>query len=656
LRIAAFILLAGALAGAEETPNLRGTVRDAQTGELLGRVRVQVLASASETVTDAEGRFELTAPPGAHTLQVSTVGYRVEKKDFKVAAGEARIFEIALSPEMFRHAESVEVRADPFEPLRSESPSELTLLGSEVKNLASVLADDPLRAVQALPGVTSDDDFSARFSLHGADYGRLGLYLDGILLHSPFHSATEQGAGGSLTIFNGDFVEAIALNAAAYPVRYGDRTAGALDVRLREGGRRRASLRGTASASNAGLLSEGPLGGGRGSWLASLRKSYLQYIIRRTTSEPALAGGFWDAQAKLSYDLLPKHNLSLSLIDGHSGLDMTDARERLGVNSLMTSVYHFTLATLGWRYSPSESLLLTSRGAFMREKYDNRNRDAAALAAGHYGEWVWNTDAAWMLGGRVEIDAGFSTRRRRDSGFWDANEFVPRALRRPAEYDGVSRIDGGYAQQSWTLANGRVRLAAGGRWDRHSVSGLTAFSAQASAAFEVSPSTRLQLGWGEYSQFPELRWVYSRLGNPLLLPERAIHHVAALEQRLGERMRVRLEAYNRLDRDILFRPFSEPRLVAGRVFIPQPDAPVMNSLRGYARGVEVLVQRRSANRFTGWVSYSLGFARMRDGIARISFPADQDQRHTVNTYVSCRVRPTVNLSARWTYGSGLPVP
>ncbi len=47
---------------------------------------------------------------------------------------------------------------------------------------------------------------------------------------------------------------------------------------------------------------------------------------------------------------------------------------------------------------------------------------------------------------------------------------------------------------------------------------------------------------------------------------------------------------------------------------------------------------------------------MRDGVLGITFPADYDQRHTVNVYGSYRVRPSVNISARWLYGSGFPLP
>ncbi len=79
-------------------------------------------------------------------------------------------------------------------------------------------------------------------------------------------------------------------------------------------------------------------------------------------------------------------------------------------------------------------------------------------------------------------------------------------------------------------------------------------------------------------------------------------------------------------------------------------------MRGYGRGFEVFLQRRSANLLSGWVSYAYSRARLRDGDAGISFPADEDQTHTVNAFGNYRVRPTVNLSLKWLYGSGYPLP
>jgi hypothetical protein len=188
------------------------------------------------------------------------------------------------------------------------------------------------------------------------------------------------------------------------------------------------------------------------------------------------------------------------------------------------------------------------------------------------------------------------------------------------------------------------------------VNGVNVASPYASAGFSPLSATRLEAAWGEYAQYPELHAFYTPVGRTGLLPGRATQVSAAIEQRLGDRTRARAEFYQRFDRDLLFRPWYEPRLIAGNIFNPPLNAPIENSLRGYGRGFEIFLQRRSANRLTGWISYALGFARLRDGVSGARFDAGQDQRHTVNVYGSCRIRPTVNLSARGMYGSGFPIP
>jgi len=635
-----------------------GVVSDAQTGEPLARVRVALLGTA-QTLTDQQGRFSFQGlAPGEYTLQAATVGYRLLRKSFTLAPGQVQEFEVILSPETFRQSDSIQVRAGPFEPARADSPAALGLEGNEVKNLGSVLADDPLRAVQALPGVASNDDFDSRFSLRGAAWDRLGLYLDGILLHVPFHTLQGEAATGSMTLFNGDMVETLELHPAAPPARFFDRTAGALEVNTREGSRSARSLRLTASASNAGVMAEGPLGRSRrGSWMASARKSYFQYIIRRTaTSEPTLAFGFADVQGKLSWDWTPAHQLTLSLIEGRSDLDRTRSRPRLGVNSVMLADNHVTLANLGWRYTPQARFLAASRLAWMRERYENLSRDELALAGGYYGEWVWNGNASWLWRESAPLDFGGSVRRPRADGFVFRYQFNPFLVRRLDEYRGSGLRGGGYLQQSLHWLAGRVQVAAGGRWEGDGTGGQGVFSPSASLALMPRPGTRLHLGWGQYAQFPDLPWLFSFLGGRHLLPERATHYAAALEQRLGERSRLRLEFYDRQDRDLLFRPLYEARLAGGRIFNPRADAPLVNSLRGWARGFEAFFQQRSANRLTGWVGYAYGRTRLCDGVTQTCFVSDFDQRHSLNVYLGYRVRPTVNLSLRWIYGSGFPIP
>lgn len=632
-------------------------VRDAQSGEPLSQVVIQLIDPSRQVLTATSGVFDLgVLPDGEYNLKVSTVGYRLLQTRIKVASAESRELNLVLSPDAFQRTDRVEVHAEAFDLAHASNPTDFTISGNEIKNLSTVLADDPLRAVQSMPGVTSNDDFDSRFSLHGAPYQRVGLYLDDILLHTPFHTVQGEGPSGSLTVFNGDVVDSMSLQSEVYAPRFEDRTAGVLDIHTRDGSRSQTSFRVTAGAPDAGVLAEGPLGTGHhGSWIASFRKSYLQYLVQQSSDQPSMAFGFMDSQAQINYDLTPHHNLKVRLVDGTSDFDRSNWRDRLALNASMTARYHFTLANLAWQYTPSPTFLLTSHAAFMRERYDDTNRDGRGLGEGFYGEWVGKSDATWMWSRAATLDFGVSARRVRGEGFSDYY-FDNVAHTRVEGHRGNLTMLGGYAQQSWSGLGKRLFISAGMRWDEMDASGSSTVSPQASVAYMPTASTKVQVSWGRYAQFPDVQELYSLYGSTRLRPEHATHYVAAVEQRLGGLARLRVQAYQRVDRDLLFRPFQEARLAAGQIIPDNFQAPITNSLRGYAKGVEVFLQKRTANRLTGWVSYALGYSRQRDALSGASFFSDQDQRHTVNVYLGYRIRPSVNLSAKWTYGSGFPVP
>jgi hypothetical protein len=652
------LLFLGAALLHAQSAEIHGNVVDARGGEALSNVAVQLVGTSLRGTTANDGRFRITGvPAGDYVVNVSTVGYHLVKKPFHLDAGETKDFEVILSPETFRQTDSVDVQASPFEPTRQDSPSALVLGGNDAKNLASVLADDPLRAVQGLPGVSSNNDFDARFSLRGADFSRIGLYLDNVLLHAPFHMLQGQQVSGSATAFNGDMVEELELHEGAFPARYSDRSAGVLDVHTRDGNRNGDSFQIAASASNAGFMAEGPFGRKkRGSWLVGARKSYLQYIFERTFPNTSYIFGFEDAQGRLTYDLTPRNNVTVYVLESFSSLDRHQNLASLGINSLVNAGYHYSLGNLAWRTSLTQKLMIVNHAAWMREKFDNYNKTQLPLAAGFYGEWVWNTDATWMWNKETPLDVGWTFRRLRSGGISNQYQTGSTAARLLDRSDGTADREGGYAQQSWMPLKGMLHFTGGVRWDRHSIDGVMAVSPTASASIALSQGTRLQLGFGQYVQYPELTLLNSPLGSRALLPLRSNHLIAALEQRLSARTRLRIEYYNRADRDLPWQPLYDPRLVNGTLFVPPANPLYLNSLRGYSRGFEVFVQRASANRFTGWVSYAFGRTGTRDSVTGGRFPSDYDQRHTLNVYGGYRLKPTVNLSVKMSYGSGFPIP
>ena len=337
------------LCAAAQSAQVRGLVRDAQTGEPLARVLVEAVESGRRVLTGGDGTFTITdLSAGELNLRLSTVGYRLLQKRMELQPADDIQLEFAHSQDMFQRTDRIEVRADPF--ALGADAGQFSIEGNDIKDLAGVLADDSLRAVQSMPGVSSNDDFKGRFSLRGAPYKRIGLYLDGVLLHAPFYTVAGEGPSGSMAAFNGDMVDEMSLESSGYPARFGDRTAGVLDIQTREGSRNQTNFRLTASAADAGALAEGPLGEG-GSWLASERKSYLQYLVPQIVDQPSMVFGFQDSQAQLSYDLGRTQNVKVSIVDAESSFDRSQSQDQLALNTSMLAGYHFTLAKVGWQYS-----------------------------------------------------------------------------------------------------------------------------------------------------------------------------------------------------------------------------------------------------------------------------------------------------------------
>jgi hypothetical protein len=117
-----------------------------------------------------------------------------------------------------------------------------------------------------------------------------------------------------------------------------------------------------------------------------------------------------------------------------------------------------------------------------------------------------------------------------------------------------------------------------------------------------------------------------------------------------------LTVYDREEEGFFRRPAAETRLAGGRVVRGSTSAPYQPTLDGFARGVEILVQRRSANGVSGWLSYSFGRDRYTDRQRGETFWSDLDQRHTVNVYLFYRLSDRTSVSAKLRAGSNVPAP
>jgi hypothetical protein len=658
-----------------QAAEIRGKVTNAVGGESLAQVEVTVLENKVSTVTSPLGEFQIAnLRPGNYTLRLNAVGFRLITVPFTLASGgDTKEFSITLVPDNFRHTDRVEVHGDLFQLSDSPATAELNLTSSEIRQTSTVFADDPFRAVQTLPGVSAsgNNEFFAEFSVMGAPYLSVGVYIDDVLVQSPFHEIGHFNEGASLGVLTSEVVEEMKLMPAAYPERFGDADGAALDIHTREGSRGGPLFRITAGIAASEILAEGALGRGRkGSWLVSGRKSYINYLIQNRIQNAANVG-FEDGDLKLSYDATPRQNVNLFATDGHTEMSMNDPAA-LTIGEYAGGNSDFTMARAGWRWAANPRLLIDARAAYTREPDQLFNTTNVLLTKTDHHEWIGGTGVSWAWGQDHVLQAGWIERHLDDNQYqatFEANGGVT-----SVSASGSALRQNFYVQQASTLFSGHVHALGSLRWDSLTGIAMHPFSPQISVALRATASTEVQLAAGRYQQFE------SRLEVPLPyclpfspMPEKSNQYTAAIERRITENTRVRVQAFDRQDSWAMgIMPGFDGRFISET---PCPSfEPLPNSIyqRDYSRGVQVILQRRSANRLSGWLGYTLTRARERQYEVRYQvspfvsdvlfpnntpyYPTLEDQRHSLTLFAMYRLKPSINLSGKILYGTGFPVP
>jgi hypothetical protein len=165
--------------------------------------------------------------------------------------------------------------------------------------------------------------------------------------------------------------------------------------------------------------------------------------------------------------------------------------------------------------------------------------------------------------------------------------------------------------------------------------------------------TTWRAAWGLYAQAQGLHQLAVQDGDATFgRAERAEHRVVSFEHRLDSGVTLRLEGYERL--------VTHPRphwdnAVDSMSALPELDGDRVriDPVRGRARGVEFIVERRLAEKLAWSASYAYARAEetLRNGLT-IARP--RDQRHTVYVDTTYTPNPRWQFSVAWQYHTGWP--
>ena len=641
------------------TARLSGRVVDARTGEALAKVKVIVSGTNQETTTDDNGAFTLdNLNAGKIDLYITTVTFGLVKKSVMLKEGDNSDFQIALNEDAAALTESVTVSTAPFESSDNVAVSQQLLNKRELQQLSSVLVNDPIRAAQALPGVSANDDFRSEFSVRGAGFDRVGLYLDGVLTENFVHTvAGGYPDTGSVSVIDANTVDSVSLMSDGFPAKYGDRTAAILDIQTRDGNRVKPTGRLQAALTGLAGVVDGPLTNKRGSYLIAARKSFIGYLVRRfndqlNSGNPAPAIDVADFQGKAIYDFSKRSQFGVSLIFGDFAFDETRDPGSLEINQVLHANTRNLLVNGHWSFTRDPHLFWQTRVFGLRTTSKNTNRLDKSLENETRTQFGVRSDINYQVR-RNRIETGLYVRRLSVDSFAQQFDFLGTTAFDQGIFKRSGTEESYYLQDTWNDEKRRVSLSGGVRVEHSGVTHETKFSPRASFAWSPDEKWKVRAGAGRYYQFPDFDLMFGLFGNPRLKSEAATLYNASVERSIGNRTRILAEVYDREENNLFFS-LNEPRLTG--TLLTFGGLPFQNSLNGRARGFELTLQRRSANKLAGWIAYGYSRTKLDDVRDQLTFVSDSDQRHTLNVYGNYRFADTWNFSSEWRYGSGQPVP
>ncbi|NOZ74174.1 MAG: TonB-dependent receptor, partial [FCB group bacterium] len=299
---------------------IQGIVVDAATQKPLVGANIIVEETDLGTAADAEGRFLINGvSPGIYHIRFHMIGYKpLVKLNIQIVPGRLTDIRARLEQEAIEMG-PVRVTRAYFEKESDVMVSNRSVDLEEIRRDPGG-AYDIQRMMQSLPSVVSASDQQNEIVVRGGSPGENLFLMDNIEIANPNHFGQQGTGGGPINMINPLFIDRVDFMAGAFPARYGNKASSVMNVELREGNRSHSVISFDLNMSGAGLITEGPVLQDKGSYLFSVKRSYLDLIIANTglTAVPQ----YWNSQAKLVVNLSPVDKLLFNAIYGRDAIDL----------------------------------------------------------------------------------------------------------------------------------------------------------------------------------------------------------------------------------------------------------------------------------------------------------------------------------------------
>lgn len=368
------------------------TIYSQQNGTLYGTITSidksgakSNLEGAIITVTSSSKKYESESmengyyaiydiAPGKYKVTVEMIGHKTEEKNnISISKGDSVKLDFLLSGEYYT-TEEIDIISQRFRQAQNDLRTSLMNLSPRTSKTLPGAAEDVLRSLQSLPGVTAPNDFSSQLVVRGSGPDQNLIIMDDVEIFNPYRLY------GVFSMFNPETLDEINLITGGFPSKYGDRLSAVLDVTNKEGSRKK-SLTGLANINiaNANLVFSGklPIMNIPGSWIVSSRRTYYDLILGPFAKKAGLIDqsasfpAFEDIQAKISFGPFKFSKFNINAIFSKDGVDIIPGSSKENQDSIsVQDVTKNDVVSAAWHYAPSNKFVSKTTFSWYRNTGD----------------------------------------------------------------------------------------------------------------------------------------------------------------------------------------------------------------------------------------------------------------------------------------------
>lgn len=688
MREAIFVvcMTVGSAAFAQSTGTLSGTVSDRNTQEAIIGASVKIWSSDTlYTISDENGRFLLSLPVGRYNVEVQSMGYYSQTEyNVNIVSGATQILELALEEQSQTLSDVTVSATRTVRAANMTTPLSTQRLTAEEINVNPGGNFDVSKVIQVLPGVAGGTSANRNdIIVRGGGPSENVYYLDGIEIPVLNHFQTQGASGGATGILNVSFIQDVQLSSSAFDSRYDNALASTIVVKQRKADAQNLGGNIRLSGSEFAATLEGPLFGERTTFMASARRSYLQFLFKLL--DLPIRPDYYDFQFKIDHKFNPKTELTLIGLGAIDNFKLEAPKDADATTEYITRANPLIQQ---WNYTMGASLkrlvdkgyvtIALSRNMFSNnaDRYSNNALKTGpklfSLASDEaenkmrldVNKFVGGWKYSYGLSGQyVRYNAAVYNLIRQETTDGAGNVLEPEL-----SSSSSSEIDffkfGAFAQAAKYFFNDRLLLSGGLRSDMNTfteegLNGLKTLSPRAAVSFALHKNWNLNASWGSYYKIPPYTMLGFRDENGTLINKdlnyiNAVHYTAGFEFIPRNDIRFTLEGFYKMYRNY---PISTASGISyanlGTDFSAVGGEDYTAGGRGRVYGIEAYVQQKMVNRLFYVISATIYKSEFSGMDGRYS-PSTWDYGYIFSTTFGYQFRKGWELGAKYRAAGGQP--